>query len=84
MAFRDKLLARVQLMAKGTKETKILPLERDKFLYDANVRSSGAIFSGDSVLVRTFVLDPGWSPKLTLSVYGPYPIVKLDRVTVMI
>jgi hypothetical protein len=82
--FRHKLLARVQRLAVAAKETNALRIERYKKLYDAKVRSRAAVFSGDSVLVKTFLLEPGRSPKLSFPVAGPFPVVQLDGVTVVI
>jgi hypothetical protein len=82
--FRHKLLERVHLLAAAAKETNSTRLSRYKFLYDAKVRQRGAVFPGDSVLVKTFMLEPGRSPKLAFPVSGPYPVVQLDGVTVVI
>jgi hypothetical protein len=82
--FRHKLLARVQSLAAAAKETNALSVERYKRLYDAKVRQRGAVFPGESVLVKTFLLEPGRSPKLSFPVAGPYPVVKLDGVNVFI
>jgi Integrase core domain/Chromo (CHRromatin Organisation MOdifier) domain len=82
--FRHKLLERVQRLAAAAKETNSTRLSRYKFLYDAKVRQRGAVSPGDSVLVKTFMLEPGRSPKLAFPVAGPYPVVQLDGVTVVI
>jgi hypothetical protein len=82
--FRHKLLARVQRLAATAKESNLLRIERYKKVYDAKVRKRGAVSPGDSVLVKTFMLEAGRSPKLTLPVAGPYPVVELDGVTVVI
>jgi hypothetical protein len=82
--FRHKLLERVQRLPAAAKETITLRIERNKRLYDAKVSQRAAVFPGDSVLVKTFMLEPGRSPKLSFPVSGPYPVVQLDGVTVVI
>ena len=81
--FRHKLLARVQRLAASAKETNASRVERYKRIYDSKVRKRAAVFPGDSVLVKTFVLKPGRSPKLTFPVAGPFPVVKIDGVHVV-
>jgi Integrase core domain/Integrase zinc binding domain len=82
--FRHKLLARVKSLAAAAKETNALRVERCKRLYDAKVRQRGAVFPGESVPVKTFLLEPGPSPKLSFPVAGPCPVVQLDGVNVVI
>jgi Chromo (CHRromatin Organisation MOdifier) domain len=82
--FRHKSLERVQRLSAAAKETNTLRVERYKRLYDAKVRKRAAVYTGDSVLVKTFMLEPGRSPKLSFPVAGPYPVVQLDGVTVVI
>jgi Chromo (CHRromatin Organisation MOdifier) domain len=82
--FRHKSLERVHCLSAAAKETNPLRVERYKRLYDAKVRQRAAVFTGDSVLVKTFMLEPGRSPKLSFPVAGPYPVVQIDGVTVVI
>jgi hypothetical protein len=82
--FRHRLLASVQRLTEAARETNALRLKRYKSLYDAKVRTGGAYFPGESVLVKTFILEPGRSPKLPFPVTGPYPVVQLDGVPVVI
>jgi hypothetical protein len=77
--FRHQLLARVARLCSSTRETNLNRLHRYKTLYDNHVRNRHVnLHVGDQVLVRTYVLEPGRSSKLTMSVAGPYLVVKID------
>jgi hypothetical protein len=62
----------------------LLIIESYKKVYDAKVKKRRVVSPADSVLVKTFMLEAGRSPKLTLPVAGPYPVVELYGVTVVI
>jgi hypothetical protein len=62
-----------------------LKQERYKRQYDVRVRNKHkSLQIGDQVLVRTHVLEPGRSPKLSFPVAGPYPVVKIDGCNVVV
>jgi hypothetical protein len=62
----------------AARETNLLRIERYKRVYDAKVRARGEILPGKSIFVKTFLLEPAWSPKLSFPVSGPYPVIKTD------
>ena len=73
---RHQLLARAAKFRDSAVEKTEQKLARYKDLYDRHVRKRhGSIQMGDSVFVRTHVLEPARSPKLSFPVAGPYPIV---------
>jgi transposase InsO family protein len=77
--FRHMLLDRAAKLCASARETNELRLERYKRLYDFHVcRRHEGLKIGDLVLVRTYVLEPGRSSKLSFPVAGPYPVVKID------
>jgi transposase InsO family protein len=79
LKFRHELLARAAKLCSAAKETNTLRLQRYKYLYDHHVRRRSANLQvGDSVFVRTHMIEPGRSPKLSYPVSGPYPVVELD------
>jgi transposase InsO family protein len=79
LRFRHTLLARAARLCAAAKETIGLRLQRYKYLYDYHVRKRHSQLQvGDSVFVRTHMLEPGRSPKLSAPVAGPYPVLKLD------
>jgi hypothetical protein len=85
LQFRHGLLARAARLRRAAQETMEKRLQRYKLRYDDLVRRRAAgIQVGDSVLVRTHVLEPGRSPKLSFPVAGPYPVIELSGVNVQI
>lgn len=85
LQYRQALLARAARLCESAKETTHLRLERYKYLYDYHVRRRHADLQvGDSVFVKTFMLEPGRSPKLSAPVSGPYPVVGIDGPNVVI
>jgi hypothetical protein len=77
--FRHQLLARAAKLCNAAHETMEIRLERYKRLYDYHVRKRhDNLEIGDSVLVRTYVLEPGRSSKLSFPVASPYPVLKID------
>jgi hypothetical protein len=74
--FRHQLLARAAKFREAAVAKTEHQLARYKALYDKHVRKRhGGIQVGDSVFVRTHVLEPARSPKLSFPVARPYPIV---------
>ena len=82
--FRHQLLSRVSKLVKAARETNLLRIERYKRVYDAKVRSRGIVMPGESVFVKTFLLEPSRTPKLSFPVAGPYPVVETDGPQVVI
>jgi Integrase core domain len=82
--FRHKLLARVSKLVNAARETNLLRIERYKRVYDAKVRSRGIVMPGESVFVKTFLLEPSRTPKLAFPVARPYPVVQTDGPQVVI
>jgi hypothetical protein len=79
LQYRQALLARAARLCESARETTHLRLERYKYLYDYHVRRRHADLQvGDSVFVKTFMLEPGRSPKLSAPISGPYPLVGID------
>jgi transposase InsO family protein len=76
--FRHKLLSRVSKLMEAAREINSLRMQRYKRVYDAKVRARVQIYPGESVLVKTFLWEPGRSPKLSFPVAGPYPVVNVD------
>jgi hypothetical protein len=77
--FRHQLLARAAKLCKSAWETMDTRLQRYKKIYDYHVRRRhGDLELGDSVLVRTHVIEPSRSPKLSFPVAGPYTVVKIE------
>jgi hypothetical protein len=56
----------------AARETNLLRLERYKRVYDAKVRSRGILIPGESMFVKTFLLEPSRTPKLSFFVVGPF------------
>jgi transposase InsO family protein len=86
---KDKYQLRHQLLARAAKfrdaavEKTGHKLMRYKQMYDLHVRRRhGAVHLGDSVFVRTHVIEPARSPKLSFPVAGPYPIVGVSGLNV--
>jgi transposase InsO family protein len=76
---RQALLARAAKLCSAARETSALRLQRYKSLYDYHVRRRHSDLQvGDSVFVRTHMLEPGRSPKLSAPVAGPYPVIRID------
>jgi hypothetical protein len=70
------LLSRAAKFRDAAVEKTEYKLMRYKQMYDRHVRRRhGAVHLGDSVFVRTHVIEPARSPKLSFPVAGPYPIV---------
>jgi hypothetical protein len=83
--FRQALLARASRLCAAAKETSSTRLARYKRLYDHHVRRRHKnLLIGDSVFVRTHLLEPGRTPKLVAPVAGPYPVVEIDGPNVVI
>jgi hypothetical protein len=77
--YRHMLLERAAKLCASAKETNELRLERYKRLYDFHVRRRhDGLQIGDYVFVRTYVVEPGRSAKLSFPVAGPYPVLKID------
>jgi hypothetical protein len=83
--YRHELLERAARLCMSARETNERRLERYKRMYDHHVRSRHTdLHVGDQVLVRTYVLEPGRSSKLSFPVAGPYPVTRIDGVNVEI
>jgi hypothetical protein len=83
--YRHELLERAARLCLAARETNVRRLERYKRIYDHHVRNRHAdLHVGDQVLVRTYVLEPGRSSKLSFPVAGPYPVIRIDGVNVEI
>jgi hypothetical protein len=54
----------------AARETNLLRLECYKRVYDAKVRSRVILMPGESVFVKTFLLEPSRTPKVSLPVEG--------------
>jgi hypothetical protein len=77
--YRHHLLARAAKLAEAAKEKTLLQLERYKRVYYHKVRNRHADLQlGDSVLIRTYMLEPSRRPKFVFPVAGPYPIIGID------
>ena len=75
--YRHEFLSRVEKMGRACRETMKVRQERYKRMYDAYVRARNSdIEIGDLVAVRTFVTEPGRSPKIEFPVTGPYVVVE--------
>jgi hypothetical protein len=73
------LLARAAKLSEAAREKNLLQLERCKRIYDHNVSYRHKYLQlGDSVLFRTYMLEPARSPKLSFPVAGPYPVIGID------
>jgi transposase InsO family protein len=83
--YRHHLLARAAKLAEAAKERNILQLERYKKIYDHKVKTRHkGLQLGDSVLIRTYMMEPSRSPKLVFPVAGPYPVVGIDGTHVVV
>jgi hypothetical protein len=75
--YRQKFLAECERLGHRVFETLTKSQERYKRTYDAHARKRNAeIQIGDMMLVRTFVAQPGRSPKLDFPASGPYVVAK--------
>jgi transposase InsO family protein len=84
-SYRHHLLARAATLAEAAKEKNILQLERYKRIYDHKVKTRHKDLQlGDSVLIRTYMMEPSRSPKLVFPVAGPYPVVGIDGTHVVV
>jgi hypothetical protein len=78
-AFRQNFLRRVEELGKVVGETMPIRQQRYKNNYDRNVqRRNTQIESGDLVYVKTFVTEPGRSPKLEFPAAGPFVVISSD------
>jgi Integrase core domain/Chromo (CHRromatin Organisation MOdifier) domain len=83
--YRQKFLAECERLGHRVSETLTKSQERYKRTYDAHVRKRNAeIQIGDMVFVRTFVAQPGRSPKLDFPASGPYVVVSRNEKTFVI
>jgi transposase InsO family protein len=77
--YRHNLLARAAKLAEAAKEKNLLQLERYKNVYDHKVKNRHKDLQlGDSVLIRTYMLEPSRSPKFVFPVAGPYVVIRID------
>jgi RNase H-like domain found in reverse transcriptase/Reverse transcriptase (RNA-dependent DNA polymerase)/Integrase zinc binding domain/Integrase core domain/Chromo (CHRromatin Organisation MOdifier) domain len=84
-AYRQKILAQCEEFGKAAKEQLSAAQQRYKKAYDAHVRVRNAdIQVGDLVFVRTFVTEPGRSPKVEFPVSGPYTVIARDDKTFVV
>lgn len=84
-SYRHHLLARAAKLAGAAREKNLLQLERYKKIYDHKVKTRHkGLQLGDSVLIRTYMMEPSRSPKLVFPVAGPYPVVELDGTHVIV
>ena len=82
---RHQLLLRAEKLCRTARETMDSKLARYKNVYDQHVRRRHReLMLGDSVLVRTFVTEPGRSTKLSAPVAGPYTVVGMSDSNVKI
>jgi Integrase core domain len=82
--FRHNFLSWVSKLVNAARETNLLRVERYKSVYDAKVRSRGILVPGESVFVKTFLLEPSRTPKISFPVAGPYHVVETDGLQVVI
>jgi hypothetical protein len=69
--FQQNFLRHVEKLGKAVGETVPIRQQRYKDNFDRNVQKRNIqIESGDLVYVKTFVLDPGRSPKLEFPAAG--------------
>jgi Chromo (CHRromatin Organisation MOdifier) domain len=68
----------------ATRKTNLLRVERYKRVYDAKVRSRRILMPGKSVFVKTFLLEPSRTPKISFPVAGAYPVAETDGPQVVI
>ena len=62
-----------------------MQLERYKRIYDHKEKSRHKNLQlGDSVLIRTYTMEPSRSPKLVVPVAGPYPVIGIDGTHVIV
>jgi hypothetical protein len=77
--YQHNLLARAAKLAEAAKEKNLLQLERYKNVYDHKVKNRHKDLQlGDSVLIRTFMLEPSRSPKFVFPVAGPYVLIRIE------
>jgi hypothetical protein len=77
--YRHHLLARAEKLGEAAKEKNCLQLERYLSVYDHKVRNRHADLQiGDSVLIRTYMLEPSRSPKFVFPVAGPYSVIGIE------
>jgi hypothetical protein len=70
--YRHHLLARATKLGEAAKEKNRLQLERYLSVYDHKVRNRHADLQiGDSVLIRTYMLEPSRSPKYFFRLQAP-------------
>jgi hypothetical protein len=74
--FRQTFFRRVGKLGKDVGKTVPFRQQRYKDNYDRNVhRKNTKIESGDLVYVKTFVTEPGRSPKLEFPAAGPFVVI---------
>jgi hypothetical protein len=84
-AFRQKFLTECERLGKASKENLDAAQARYKKVYDAHVRVRNSnIQPGDLVFVKTFVTEPGRSPKLAFPVSGPHLVIARNDKTFVI
>jgi transposase InsO family protein len=75
-SYRQKFLVECERLSSSVRERLKKAQERYKKAYDAHIRVRNAdIRPGDMVYVRTFVTEPGRSPKLAFPASGPYLVL---------
>jgi hypothetical protein len=83
--YRQRFLAACEELGKAVKEKLSVAQERYKRAYDAHVRVRNQnIEIGDWVFLRTFITEPGRSPKLEFPAVGPYLVLARDDKTFVI
>jgi transposase InsO family protein len=84
-AYRQKFLATCEELGKAAKEKLESAQERYKRAYDAHVRLRNAdVQAGDLVYVKTFVTEPGRSPKLEFPASGPHLVIARNDKTFVV
>jgi hypothetical protein len=85
VVYREKFLAEWERLRHRAAENLNKSQERYKRTNDAHVRSRNAeIQIVDMVFVRTFVAEPGRSPKPDFPASGPYAVVSRNEKTFVI
>jgi Chromo (CHRromatin Organisation MOdifier) domain len=74
--YRHEFLRKIERFSRATRETIEERTLRHKAVYDKHLKQRTDVDVGDTVFVRTYVMEPTRSPKLQFPVTGPYPVVK--------